>query len=195
MSIQDIHQDLNPDGESQRREPRLNPLFGDMPRYIARQDANWDLMTFDLDKDLALAIKNAGFIESSDPDLSKFKARGGKLLLYHGWADPGPAPENTINYYTAAAKKTGGKPDEWMRLFLLPGVGHCGGGVGPDRRIISPHSNSGVSMEQHPHKSSLHEIGAGQAEMTRPLCPYPQVAKWSGTGSTDDAKNFVCQAK
>ena len=79
----------------------LNPLFADMSGYVGRQDPNWDPMTFDLETDLALALKNAGFIEASDPDLAKFKARGGKLLLYHGWADPGPAPENTINYYDA----------------------------------------------------------------------------------------------
>src|SRR5262245_63536815 len=104
-----------------------------MPRYISRQDANWDLMSFDLDKDLEQALKNAGFIEANDPDLSKFKARGGKLLMYHGWADPGPAPANTINYYSVVQHKVSGASDDWMRLFLLPGVGHCGGGVGPDR--------------------------------------------------------------
>src|SRR5687767_11344757 len=82
----------------------MNPLFADMPRYVGRQDANWDVMSFDLDTDLALAVKNAGFIEATDPDLSRFKARGGKLLLYHGWADPGPAPENTINYYSNVVK-------------------------------------------------------------------------------------------
>src|SRR5215831_20763577 len=85
----------------------LNPLFADMPRYIGHQDANWDAMTFELDTDLALAMKNAAFIEATDPDLAKFKARGGKLLLYHGWADPGPAPENTINYVSSVAKKLG----------------------------------------------------------------------------------------
>ena len=111
----------------------LNPLFTDMPRYVGRQDPNWDPMTFDLETDLALALKNGGFIEASDPDLATFKARGGKLLLYHGWADPGPAPENTINYYDAVNKKLGGRQDDWMRLFLMPGVGHCGGGVGPDQ--------------------------------------------------------------
>jgi feruloyl esterase len=81
----------------------LNPLFGDMPRYVGHQNPNWDLMSFELETDLALALKNGGFIEAGNADLAKFKARGGKLLLYHGWADPGPAPENTINYYEAAS--------------------------------------------------------------------------------------------
>jgi len=173
----------------------LNPLFGDMPRYIARQDANWELMSFDLDKDLALAMKNAGFIESTDPDLSKFKARGGKLLFYHGWADPGPAPENTINYFNAAAKKTGGNADDWMRLFLLPGVGHCGGGVGPDRADYLSALEQWREHGKAPAQIIASRNRGGQTDMTRPLCPYPQMAKWTGTGSTDDAKNFVCGAK
>ena len=175
----------------------LNPLFGDMPRYIAHQDAKWDLMSFDLDKDLALALKNAGLIEANDPDLKKFKARGGKLLLYHGWADPGPAPENTIDYYSKVAKTIGGKQDDWMRLFLLPGVGHCGGGVGPDQAdylgAMERWRESGVAPDQI--IATRNAGRGGQPEMSRPLCPYPQVAKYTGTGSTNDAKNFVCSVR
>jgi feruloyl esterase len=173
---------------------QLNPLFGDMPRYIGRQDANWDALTFNLETDLTLAMKNGGFLEATDPDLSKFKARGGKLLLYHGWADPGPAPENTINYYDAVNKKLGAKQDDWMRLFLLPGVGHCGGGVGPDQAdflgVMERWREQGVAPNQ-----ILATRGAGrggQAPMSRPLCPFPQVARYTGSGSTDDAANFRC---
>ena len=112
----------------------MNPLYADAPRYLGHQDAKWDIMSFDIDKDLPLALENAGsIVEANDPNLAKFKARGGKLLLWHGWADPGPAPENTINYYNEVTQKLGGKQDDWLRLFLLPGVGHCGGGVGPDQ--------------------------------------------------------------
>ena len=172
----------------------LNPLFADMPRYVGRQDPNWDPMTFDLETDLALAVKNAGFIEASDPDLAKFKARGGKLLLYHGWADPGPAPENTINYYDAVHRKLGGKQDDWMRLFLMPGVGHCGGGVGPDQAdflgAIERWKEQGVAPGQI---IATKPAGRGaSAPMSRPLCPHPQVARYNGSGSTDDAKNFTC---
>ena len=83
----------------------MNPLWGDMPRYVGHRNATWDVMSFDLDADLALTMKNASFIESVDPNLAKFKARGGKLLLWHGWADPGPSPQNTINYYSEVAKR------------------------------------------------------------------------------------------
>jgi feruloyl esterase len=174
----------------------LNPLFTDMVRYVGRQDPNWDPLTFDLEKDLALAVKNAGFIEASDPDLARFKARGGKLLLYHGWADPGPAPENTINYFEAVAKKLGVKQDDWMRLFLMPGVGHCGGGVGPDQAdflgALERWKEEGVAPGQI---IATRPAGrGGSAAMSRPLCPHPQVARYNGSGSTDDAKNFTCGA-
>jgi feruloyl esterase len=174
-----------------------NPLFTDMPRYVGRQDPKWDPMTFDLETDLALALKNGSFIEATDPDLAKFKARGGKLILWHGWADPGPAPENTINYYEAVNKKLGGKQDDWMRVFLLPGVAHCGGGVGPDQADFL-----GAMERWREHGEAPSQIIAtrpagrrGSATpMSRPLCSHPQVARYSGSGSTDEAKNFRCVA-
>jgi feruloyl esterase len=174
----------------------LNPLFADMPRYIGRQDANWDMMTFELETDLALAMKNGSFIEATDPDLSKFKARGGKLLLYHGWADPGPAPQNTINYVTAVSTKLGGGQDDWMRLFLMPGMGHCRGGVGPDQAdFLGAMERWREKGEAPAQLVASRPANANRPEMTRPLCPHPQVAKYSGSGSTDDAKNFVCAAR
>jgi feruloyl esterase len=173
-----------------------NPLFTDMPRYVGHQDANWDVMSFDLDADLALAMKNASFLESTDPDLTKFKARGGKLLLYHGWADPGPAPQNTIDYVSSVAKKLGGNQEDWMRLFLMPGMGHCAGGVGPDRAdFLSAVENWREKGQAPANIVAARAAGRGRTEMTRPLCPFPQVAKYTGSGSTDDAKNFVCAAK
>jgi feruloyl esterase len=174
----------------------VSPLWGDMPRFVGHRDANWDAMSFDLDKDLALTLKNASFIEASDPNLSKFKARGGKLLLWHGWADPGPAPENTINYYSQAAKASGSSQDEWMRLFLLPGVAHCGGGVGPDQAdflgAMERWREQGTAPAQI--TASRNAGRSGLTPMARPLCPFPQIAKYKGAGSTDDAANFVCAA-
>src|SRR5262249_50764266 len=138
------------------------------------------------------AMKNAGFIEATDPNLAKFKARGGKLLFYHGWADPGPAPENTINYVNAVTKALGGgNQDDWMRLFLLPGVGHCGGGVGPDQADFLGAMERWREKGDAPAQILASKRGGG---MTRPLCPHPQIAKYSGRGGTDDAKNFVCAA-
>ena len=154
-------------------------------------------MTFDFETDLALALKNGGFIEATDPDLAKFKARGGKLLLYHGWADPGPAPENTINYYEAVNRKLGGQQDDWMRLFLMPGVGHCGGGVGPDQAdflgALERWREQGVAPGQIIATRPAGR-GGSATPMSRPLCPHPQVARYTGSGSTDEAKNFTCVA-
>jgi feruloyl esterase len=174
----------------------MNPLWSDMPRFVGHRDPNWDVMSFDLDTDLALALKNGSFVEASNPDLSRFKARGGKLLLWHGWADPGPAPENTINYYTQAAKAGGGSPDDWMRLFLMPGVAHCGGGVGPDQAdflgAMERWREQGVAPGQV--TASRNTGRSGLTPMSRPLCPFPQVARYKGTGSTDEAGNFSCVA-
>jgi feruloyl esterase len=174
----------------------LNPLFADMVRFVGRQDPDWDPMTFDLETDLALAVTNAGVVEATDPDLATFKARGGKLLLYHGWADPGPAPENTINYYDAVNSRLGGRQDDWMRLFLMPGVGHCGGGVGPDQAdflgAIERWKEQGVAPAQI---IATRPAGRGASSpLSRPLCPHPQVARYNGSGSTDEAKNFACVA-
>jgi feruloyl esterase len=174
----------------------ITPLFGDMPKFVGRRDASWDAMSFDLDKDLALALKNGSFIEASDPNLTKFKARGGKLLLWHGWADPGPAPQNTINYYSQAAKVSGGSQDDWIRLFLMPGVAHCGGGVGPDQAdFLGAMERWREQGEAPAHITASRVAGrSGLTPMTRPLCPFPQIAKYKGTGSTDDAANFTCAA-
>jgi feruloyl esterase len=174
----------------------LNPLFSDMPRYVGRQDPNWDPMTFDLEKDLTLALKNGGFVEATDANLAKFKARGGKLLLYHGWADPGPAPENTINYYEAVNATLRGKQDDWMRLFLMPGVAHCGGGAGPDQADFLGAMERWREKGEAPSQiTATRPAGRGAAPpMSRPLCPHPQVARYTGSGSTDEAKNFTCSA-
>jgi feruloyl esterase len=175
----------------------VSPLWGDMPKFVGHRDANWDAMSFDLETDLALTLANGGFIEASNPNLSAFKARGGKLLLWHGWADPGPAPENTINYYTQAAGATGGgSPEDWMRLFLMPGVAHCGGGVGPDQAdflgAMERWREQGVAPAQI--TASRNPGREGRSPMTRPLCPFPQVARYMGTGSTNEASSFICAA-
>jgi feruloyl esterase len=173
----------------------LNALFADTPRYIARQNPEWDPMTFDLETDLALALKHGGFIEAANPELAAFKAQGGKLLLYHGWADPGPAPENTINYYDAVNRTLGGRQDGWMRLFLMPGVGHCGGGVGPDQADFLGALERWRESDAAPARIEATRAGGrGGAPMSRPLCPHPQVARYRGSGSTDQAGSFACVA-
>ena len=176
----------------QGNEPSSRTL--DTFRFLGRQDPNWSAMSFDLDSDLALAMKNGGDMEATDPNLAKFKARGGKLLFYHGWADPGPAPVNTINYILQVNRTLGGKQDDWLRLFLMPGVGHCRGGVGPDQADFVAALERWREAGTAPDQIRASRVNGGRVDMTRPLCPYPQVAHYKGVGSTDDADNFVCKA-
>src|SRR5262249_30749105 len=146
------------------------------------------------DSELARAMKKAGVIEATDPNLTKFKARGGKLILYHGWADPGPAPANTIRYYSDVTRALGGgKADDWMRLFLLPGVGHCGGGLGPDQADFVAALERWREENIAPDRIIASHVSGNRVDMTRPLCPYPQVAQYKAAGSTNDASNFVCK--
>ena len=100
---------------------------------VAYNDLNWDARTFELDRDLKLVDEKVGFINAVNPDLSRFKARGGKLLLYHGWNDTAISPGNAINYYTSVLSKMGSKQDDWIRLFMAPGMQHCGNGPGPNQ--------------------------------------------------------------
>ncbi len=157
------------------------------------QDANWDWHNYDLDRDVAAADEKFGYV-NAPYDLSAFKARGGKLLLYHGWNDTAISPENTINYYQNVLQKMGPKQDSWMRLYMVPGMNHCQGGVGPDQfnkmAIMERWRESNTAPEQI---LAEHVTGAS-VDMTRPLCPYPQVATYKGTGSTNDAASFACKA-
>ncbi len=161
---------------------------------VAYNDAKWDWRTFDLNKDLPLVDQKVGAIVNAvNPDLSKFKARGGKLLMYHGWNDTAISPGNAIDYYTSVQKRMGGKQDDFIRLFMAPGMNHCGGGVGPNQvnwmAALERWRESGVA----PDRIEAVRIGNNRIEVSRPLCPYPQVAVYSGKGTTNDAGNFSCK--
>jgi feruloyl esterase len=167
-------------------------LGWDTFRYLAHQDANWDWHNFNVDVDPALAMKNAGsIINSTSPDLSKFKSHGGKLIMYHGWADPAIQPEHTVLYYASVLDKMGKNQDDWLRLFMVPGMGHCGGGA-----ANSPNTMDTIgTLVTWREKGTAPDLMIGSnaaAGLSRPLCPYPQIAKYKGTGSTNDASNFAC---
>jgi tannase/feruloyl esterase len=172
---------------------------------------DWDFKSFQVDHDMKLADdKTASALNSTDPDLKRFKARGGKLIIYHGWSDAAIPPQNAIDYYKSVVAKMGAKDsDAFVRLFMAPGVQHCGGGPGPNMfgqlsgvegdpqhdigRAVEHWVEDGVAPAQV--IATKYKTGANPASgvaRTRPLCPYPQVAQWKGTGSTDDAANFTC---
>ncbi len=161
---------------------------------MAFNDANWDPRTFDLERDLKIVDEKVGApVNAVNPDLRAFKARGGKLLLYHGWNDTAISPGNTIDYYSTVLAGMGGKQDDFIRLFMAPGMQHCGGGPGPNQvnwmAVMERWREGGVA----PAQVEAARVTNNRVDMTRPLCPYPQVAVYSGTGTTNDARNFTCK--
>jgi len=161
--------------------------------HLTYQDAEWDWSTFDKDRDTKAADEKTGFINAIDPDIKAFKERGGKLLLYHGWNDFGISPYNTINYYESVLSELGPDQDAWMRLFMLPGVGHCSGGSGPDQANYMGALERWREAGIPPEEITAYRVSNNRVSETRPLCPYPEVAVYNGTGSTNDAGNFVCR--
>jgi feruloyl esterase len=165
-------------------------------QYVVFKDKNWDYKTLDFDKDVALTDKlDNGLLNATDPNLKEFFAHGGKLLMYHGWNDQLISPVNSVDYYNAVASKMGGasKINDSFRLFMAPGMNHCGGGDGPSR--IDPLAAVEQWVEQGKAPDQLlaaHPAARDIVDRTRPLCPYPQIATYRGSGSIDDAASFVC---
>lgn len=176
--------------------PQPFPISNDYFRYVVHKDANWDFRSFDADRDVALAEKSdrENVLKAVDPDLKKFVAHGGKLILYHGWSDNLIAPLNSVNYFESVAAQLGGveKAEGSVRLFMVPGMSHCGGGDGPNAFDMVTPLEQWVEHGEAPESVAATHRSGGQVDRTRPLCPYPQVAKYKGTGSVDDAGSFAC---
>jgi len=173
-------------------------------KNIVFNDPAWDYKKF-TDADFKTAeAKTASIMNSTDPNLRRFKARGGKLILYHGWCDAAIPAQAVIDYYRSVQKKMGSKGTaEFVRLFMVPGMQHCGGGAGPNTfgqfgvAQGDARSNIAAALEKWVETGAApEEIVAtkktSSAVRTRPLCAYPRVAKYKGTGSTDEAGNFDC---
>ncbi len=173
-------------------EPRTSPMASF--RFLAHEDPDWNWRDFDLEADLALLMENAAVLQATDADLGRFRDRGGKLIVYHGWNDPGPSPLSTIRYYDRVLDAMGPEQDDWLRLYLMPGVGHCRGGAGPDQADFLAAIERWVESGTAPDRIRASRVRNGQVDMTRPLCPYPEVARWTGLGSTNDSENFDCVA-
>jgi feruloyl esterase len=180
------------------------------------ESPKWDFRTLNFDSDVALALEKTGAVlNSTSPDLRSFRARGGKLIQYHGWADAAIAPLSSIEYYEKVraflakypdARSSGGVTD-FYRLFMVPGMGHCGGGIGPknfgneDGRFSGDPERDVISaLERWVERGVAPErlTGTGVAPtdatktLTRPLCLYPQVARYNGTGDPNEAASFTC---
>jgi len=132
-------------------------------------------------------------LDATDPDLSAFRQRGGKLLMYFGWADPQLNPRMGLEYYQDVTAKTGPSTPEFARLFMVPGMFHCGGGIGTSTFDSATPLIHWVEGGEAPASIPAARIANGKTVRTRPLCPWPEVARYKGSGSIDEAANFTCQ--
>jgi feruloyl esterase len=176
--------------------PQPFAIAADFFKYVLFKDPNWDFHSLDFDRDVALADRNDKHtINDIDPNLKEFFGRGGKLLMFHGWSDQDIAPLNSVTYYESVLKAVGAsKTAASMRLFMLPGMAHCGNGEGPNRFETMDALTQWVEKGQAPKQMIASHITNAVVDRTRPVCPYPQIAAYKGTRSTDDAANFVCKA-
>ena len=168
----------------------------DVFRYTAfGGDANWDYKTMNFDADMAKAFKSAGSIDAMETNLKAYYDRGGKIIQFHGWNDPQISPRSSVMYYDNVAKANGGlaKVQQNHRLFMIPGMAHCGGGDGTSTFDGFSALTQWVEQNKAPATIPASKVANGQTVRTRPLCSYPATAQYKGTGSTDDAANFSCQ--
>ena len=194
---------------------RKEPMRLDFWKYWVFNDANWDWRKFDYDRDLLYADTKVAAVNASSADLNAFKARGGKLLMYSGWADPTGPPTDAINYYKRVEEVVGGRQqsESFFRLFMVPGMAHCGGGPGPNffggfgpaasppEVIKDPEHDvlsalvEWVEKDVAPDRIVASHATNEKIDRTRPICPYPKVARWKGIGSSDNANSFSCADK
>ena len=175
------------------------------------EKADWNYKTFTLNSGLQMANEMTdAALNAVNPDLSAYRAHGGKLILYHGWDDPAIPALNTVNYYEEVQAKLGrAETASFARLYMVPGMQHCGGGPGPDNfgqswtwQAADPGHNIRIALEEWVEKdiapATIIATKAaagdeqGPAIMTRPLCPYPQSARYKGSGDPNRAESFVC---
>jgi feruloyl esterase len=175
--------------------PRPMALGVEVYRYLVHQDASWGLASFNADTDIPLAEKVIGpMMDAVDPNLKPFVDHGGKLLMYHGWADPGISPRNSVNYYQSVVEKLGSsKASNSIRLFMVPGMGHCNGGDGTDRFNAMAAIDEWVETGKAPDSIPASHQTRGVVDKTRPLCAYPKTAQYKGNGDTNEAANFICK--
>ena len=177
--------------------PRPLSIADDHFKFVVFKNPDWDFRTLDFDKDVELAdrVDRDFGLNANDPNLRPFATRGGKILMYHGWNDQLISPGNSINYLRSVELVLGGRARtaDTMRLFMVPGMTHCAGGDGTSTFDMVKALEQWVEERQPPVRITASRVENDKPVRTRPLCPYPQIAQYSGSGSTDDAGNFRCQ--
>ena len=168
----------------------------DQFRFIVFAKPDWTVRQFNADADIARAeMVDGNTLNALEPNLKPFIDRGGKLIQYHGWSDPQISPGNSAQYYARAVEASGGadRVRGSYRLFLAPGMGHCGGGAGPNTFDMLTALEQWVEAGKAPDQIQASHATDGRVDRTRPLCPYPQVAVYKGSGSIDEAASFSCR--
>jgi feruloyl esterase len=171
-------------------------MYYDLARFLVFADPKWDFRSLDISKHLELARqKDGGILSATSTDLKPFVSRGGKLLIYHGWEDQNISPRMSVDYYEKVQATMGkASVDNAVKLFMVPGMGHCGGGDGPNEFDMIATLEEWREKSKTPTQILASKVSDGQVVRTRPLCPFPQVAKYKGTGSIDKAESFACAA-
>jgi feruloyl esterase len=173
-------------------------------KYMVFENPGYDPMTFNFSSDLLFALHQVGpSLDAIDPDLRKLQRRGSKLIVYHGWSDPDISPLNSIDYFDNVVSFMSHRHDDrddarervndFFRLFMVPGMQHCSGGPGPNTFDMLSALENWVEKGRAPESIIASHLTSGVVDRTRPLCVYPKVAVYSGSGSTDDAANFRCR--
>jgi Tannase and feruloyl esterase len=172
----------------------------DWYRYFLLRDPDWDWRAItpeQFERLFAQSVQQFSAVTAGDdPDLRAFAAHGGKIVMWHGWSDQLVYPEGSIDYYDRVARAVGGaaKARKFVRLFMAPGAAHCGGGAGPASADELGAVVRWVEQGEAPATLLAEKRDAsGALTQTRPLCPYPLVARYRGHGSTDDAASFACK--
>lgn len=177
--------------------PRPFGIGEDHFKFVVFRNPSWDYRNLNPDTDFPLAERiDSGTINALNPDLRPFFAHGGKLLQYHGWSDPQIPPLHSVQYYTSVVKAMGGpgQVQGSYRLFMVPAMQHCSGGPGPDQFNAMGVLERWRELGAAPDQIIASHVTNNRVDITRPLCPYPQVAQYKGVGSTNDGANFVCKA-
>jgi tannase/feruloyl esterase len=196
---QEIYPGLEPGSEmgwSIHAGPEPLSYATDGFKYVVFSNPDWDFRTLNLESDVAHADKvDNGTTSAMNTNLREFLGHGGKLLMYHGWSDPQVSPGNTVNYYTSVLKTMGAAATaDSIRLFMLPGMGHCGGGDGPNTFDAMGTLARWFEKGPAPNQMIASHSTDGVVDRTRPICAYPQTAAYNGSGNIDDAANFACKA-